>query len=267
MYNDDYLDVIKQIEDKSIDFICTDPPYNITQNSWDKEKIDLDEMWKEYMRVIKDDGAIAIFSAGVFTAKLIMSNEKFYRYDIIWSKSTPTGHLNSKRMPLRSHENILLFYKKLPTYNPQKTTGHPRKVSTAKHKRNSKQSTNYGEYGLTTYDSTERYPKSVWAFSTDKQKSKISPTQKPVKLVEELIKTYTNEGDLVLDTFSGSGTTAVACDNLKRNWICVEMDEDTHSKATDRVVENKGLLIAKKLKECIENPEVINKHINNTHGN
>ena len=141
----------------------------------------------------------------------MLSNEKLHRYNLIWEKTSPTGHLNAKRMPLRSHEDLLVFYRKLPIYNPQKTTGHERKVSTAKHKRNSKKTTNYGEHKLTTYDSTERYPKSVLTFATDKQKSALHPTQKPVALLEYLIKTYTNEGDLVLDNCAGSGSVGGCC--------------------------------------------------------
>lgn len=156
----------------------------------------------------------------------MLSNEKLHRYNLIWEKTTPTGHLNAKKMPLRSHEDILVFYKQLPTYNPQKTTGHERKVSTANHKRNSKKTTNYGEHGLTTYDSTERYPKSVWRFSTDKQKSAFHPTQKPLKLIEELVKTYSNEGDLVLDNCAGSGTTGIACIGTNRNFILIEKEKD-----------------------------------------
>jgi DNA modification methylase len=152
----------------------------------------------------------------------MLSNEKLHRYNIIWEKTTPTGYL----MPLRSHEDILVFYKTLPIYNPQKTTGHTRKVSSANHKRNSKKTTNYGEHDLTSYDSTERYPKSVWKFPTDKQKSSLFPTQKPVALLEYIIKTYTNEGELVLDNCAGSGSTGVACKNINRNFILMEKEHE-----------------------------------------
>lgn len=154
----------------------------------------------------------------------MLSNEKIHRYNLIWQKTGPSNPFNAKKMPLRSHEDILVFYKKPPTYNPQKTTGHARKVSTAHHKRNSKVSTNFGNSIPTGYDSTERYPKSVLTFGIDKQKSKLHPTQKPVKLLEWLIKTYSNEGDLILDNCAGSGSTGEACINTSRNFILIEKD-------------------------------------------
>lgn len=209
-----------------------------TKNDWDSI-IDLETLWLEYVRVIKNNGAIILFGQDKFSARLMLSNEKLHRYNIIWEKTTPTGHLNAKRMPLRSHEDILVFYKSLPTYNPQKTTGHERKVSTANHKRNSKMTTDYGEHGLTTYDSTERYPKSVWKFATDKQKEALHPTQKPVKLIEELIKTYTNEGGIVLDNCAGSGTTGIAARNTDRYYILIEKDEKYFDIIQQRLKENK----------------------------
>jgi DNA modification methylase len=148
-YFGDCLDVMKLIDDASIDLILCDLPYGVTKNKWDSV-IDLKMLWAEYERVIKTNGAIVLFGQDKFSAKLMLSNEKLHRYNLIWEKTTPTGHLNAKKMPLRSHEDILVFYKKLPTYNPQKTTGHKRKVSTAQHKRGSKKTTNYGEHGLTT---------------------------------------------------------------------------------------------------------------------
>lgn len=224
------------ISDKSVNVILADLPYEQTQNRWDK-MIPLDLLWAQYKRVVKDNGIIILFGQGVFSAKLILSNEKMYRYTIIWEKTTPTGHLNAKRMPLRNHEDILVFYSKLPTYNPQKTTGHERKVSSSAHKRNCKETENYGKHELTSYDSTERYPKSVWEFATDKQKSALHSTQKPLKLIEELIKTFSNEGDLVLDNAMGSGTTGVACFNLKRNFIGMELDPDIFQIAQNRITE------------------------------
>jgi DNA modification methylase len=234
LYFIDCLIGMKQIPDKSISLICADLPYGKTKNKWDSV-IDLDKLWVEYERIIKDSGVIILFGQDKFSARLMLSNEKMHRYNIIWEKTTPTGHLNAKKMPLRSHEDILVFYKQLPTYNPQKTTGHERKVSTAHHKRDSKKTTNYGEHGLTTYDSTERYPKSVWKFATDKQKSALHPTQKPLKLIEEIIKTYSNEGDLVLDNCIGSGTTAIACKNLNRNFIGMENDIENFNNALIRL--------------------------------
>ena len=140
------------------------------------------------------------------------------------ARLTVQDFLNAKKQPLRSHEQILVFYRKQPTYNPQKTNGHPRKVSTAIHKINCVNTTNYGKHGLTTYDSTERYPKTVLVFPSDKQKSALHPTQKPVALMEYLIRTYTNEGETVLDNCMGSGTTGVACVKTSRNFIGIELD-------------------------------------------
>lgn len=234
LYFIDCLIGMKQIPNKSIDLICADLPYGKTKNKWDSV-IDLVKLWEQYERIIKPNGAIILFGQDKFNARLMLSNEKMHRYNIIWEKTTPTGHLNAKKMPLRSHEDILVFYKQLPNYNPQKTSGHERKVSTAHHKRDSKKTTNYGEHGLTTYDSTERYPKSVWKFATDKQKSTLHPTQKPLNLIEEIIKTFSNEGDLVLDNCVGSGTTAIACKNLNRNFIAMENDIDNFNNAEMRL--------------------------------
>lgn len=199
-------------------------------------------LWTHYKRLIKPHGAITLFGSGIFSAELMITGKDLWRYNIIWQKNHPTGFLNANRMPLRSHEDILVFYRMLPPYHPQKSTGHPRKRSTAEHKRNSKMTSNYGRHQMLTYDSTERYPTSVWYFPTDKQTSSLHPTQKPVALCEELIKTYTNEGDLILDNCAGSFTTAVACDNLRRNWIAIEKDKDYFQMGITRVNENRSRL-------------------------
>ena len=246
LYNDDCLNKMQFIDDKSIDAIITDLPYGQTaRNKWDSV-IPFEDLWDHYERIIKDNGAIILFGNGMFTADLMESNRKLWKYNLIWEKTQPTGFLNAKRMPLRAHEDICIFYKKLPTYNPQKTTGHPRKVSKAEHKIGCKETTDYGEHGLSTYDSTERYPKSVWTFPKDSQKSALHPTQKPVALIEELIKTYTNPGDLVLDTCAGSMTTAIAAFNTNRNYICIEKDEDIFKIGQRRVYEHKYVDIENK---------------------
>lgn len=194
-------------------------------------------MWKEYERIIKDNGPIILFGNGLFSAELMLSNKKLWRYNLIWEKTTPTGFLNAKKMPLRSHEDICIFYKKLPVYNPQKTYGHTRKVSKWEHKLNCKKSDDYGDYDLTTYDSTERYPLSILKFKTDKQKSALHPTQKPVELLEYLIKTYSNEGDIILDNAAGSMSTAIAAINTNRKYICIEKDENYFNIGIKRVQE------------------------------
>lgn len=235
IHNMDCLEGMKLLQSKSIDMILCDLPYGVTaRNKWDVI-IPFDKLWEQYERIIKDDGAIVLTATQPFASKLIVSNPKLFRYDWIWEKTTPTGHLNAKKMPMRAHESILVFYKKLPTYNPIKTTGHERKVSKAEHKANCIMSTNYNEYGLKTYESTERYPRSVQRFSTDKQKEALHPTQKPVALFEYLIKTYTNEGETVLDTCMGSGTTAVAAINTNRNFIGFEISKEYCAAAKKRI--------------------------------
>lgn len=219
IYNIDCITGMQLIDDKSIDMIFVDLPYGVTANNkWDSV-IPFKPMWEQFERIIKDNGSILLFGQDKFSAKLMLSNEKLHRYNIIWQKTTPTGFLNSNRMPLRSHEDIMVFYKSLPTYNPQKTKGHIRKISKAEHKRNSVKTTDYREHGLTTYDSTERFPTSVWTFSTDKQKCAIHPTQKPVELCRYAIRTYTNQGDLILDCCCGSGTIPLAAMLEGRNYI------------------------------------------------
>lgn len=237
LWHGDCLDLMNKIIDKSIDCIITDLPYEQTHNDWD-ETIPFESLWRQYKRIIKDNGAIILFGNGMFTAKLMMSNPKMWRYNLIWQKTQPVGFLNAKKMPMRSHEDICIFYKKLPTYNPQKTTGHIRKVSKAEHKAGCKKTTDYGEHKLTTYDSTERYPTSVWQFSKDVQKSALHPTQKPLALIEQLIKTYTNEGDLVLDSCMGSNTTGLGCLNLNRKYIGIEKDDVIFKIAKQRVSNN-----------------------------
>jgi len=231
----DCLKVMQSFADKSIDMILCDLPYGETaRNKWDV-CLPFDLLWKEYERIIKDDGAIILFANGMFTAELMTSNRKLWRYNLVWEKTQPTGFLNARRMPLRSHEDICVFYKRLPTYNPQKTTGHERKVSSASSKRNCKKSTNYGEAGLVSYDSTERYPRSVLKFPKDIQHSALHPTQKPVALLEWLIKSYTQEGETVLDNCMGSGSTGVACLNTCRNFIGIESDKEYFDAAARRI--------------------------------
>lgn len=214
---------MRKVPEKSADMILCDLPYGTTRNKWDSV-IPLEPLWAEYMRVIKDNGAIVLTAQTPFDKLLGASNLKLLRYEWIWEKTSATGFLNAKRMPMKSHENILVFYKQLPVYNPQKTNGHKRKTSLARHKVGSKLSTNYNEHGLSSYDSTDRYPRSVLLFPTDKQREALHPTQKPVDLFRYLIRTYTNPGDTVLDNCMGSGTTAVAATLEGRNFIGFETD-------------------------------------------
>jgi len=225
----DCLELMKDIPDKSVDMILCDLPYGTTQNKWDSV-IDLEMLWKQYTRIIKDNGAIVLTAQSPFDKVLGMSNIKMLKYELIWEKEQGTGFLNAKKMPLKSHENILIFYKKLPTYNPQMRTGFKPYVAV----RNTATS-NYGKQvdSVTTISNGDRYPLSILKFKRDKDR--IHPTQKPVVLMEYLIKTYTNEGDLVLDNCMGSGSTGVACKNLNRNFIGMELDEGYFNMATKRI--------------------------------
>lgn len=232
----DCIEKFEQIESESVDMILADPPYGITRNKWDSI-IPLDPLFREIRRVIKPTGAVVLFGSGLFTAQIMNAGRDLWRYNLIWEKTSPTGFLNANRMPLRAHEDMAVFYKRPPTYNPQKTGGHERKVSKARHKRNCKKSGDYGGYGWTDYDSTERHPRSVLKFSTDKQKCAIHPTQKPVALLEWLIKSYTNQGETILDFCMGSGSTGVACANSGRSFIGIEIDEAYFQKAKERIRE------------------------------
>ena len=235
IYKGDCLELMpKYVDDKSIDMIFCDLPYGTTQNKWDSV-IPLDRLWSEYERVIKDNGAIVLFSAEPFTSVLINSNPKLYRYDLIWDKKLSSGFLNSKRMPLRRHEQIIVFYKKLPTYNPQmEIRGKVRKkgitTETAKH------TSNYGKFKNTVSENNTYYPTSILEFSNANRKEKVHPTQKPLSLIEYMIKTYTNEGDLILDNTCGSGTTGLGAKNLNRNFIMMEQDPEHYETACKRVL-------------------------------
>lgn len=245
-------DKMRLIPDSSVDLICADLPFGKTKNPWDVV-IPPEKLWIHYWRVLKPNGAIVLFGQDKFTAMMMLSDPN-HRYNIIYEKTTATNHFNAKKMPLRNHEDMMVFYRALPTYNPQKTTGHPRKVSTAKHKRNSKKTTNYGAHELTSYDSTERYPKSVWKFKTDKQKNPLHPTQKPVLLIEEIVKTYSNEYETVLDNTSGSATTGEACINTNRDFILIEknpIDFEKGKKRVGEIFKNYGLDLQPLLNEQI----------------
>lgn len=234
IHHKDCLDVLKELESGSVDLFLQDTPFEVTKNDWDI-KPEFKIMWPEWLRVGKQNCAFVFFATQPFASELIMSMPDLFRYDVIWQKNNGTGHLNSSNMPLRSHESVLVFYRNLPTYNPIKTTGHRRKVSLAKHKIGSKKTTNYGDHGLTDYDSTERFPTSVVYFPTDKQTSAVHPTQKPLDLIRYFIKTYSNVNDLVFDGYGGSGTTALACDVENRKFIVCEKKLSIFQDAVNRL--------------------------------
>jgi DNA modification methylase len=247
VYLGDCLDLLpKHIETASIDLILCDLPFGITKAKWDTV-IDLPSLWKEYERVIKDNGAIVLFGQTPFDKVLGASNLKLLRYEWIWTKTQASGHLNAKKMPMKAHENILIFYKKLPTYNPQKTHGHKPINSYTKYVKTQNNTELYGEMKreISGGGETDRYPRSVLTFPSDKQKSKLHSTQKPLALIEYLIKTYTNEGDLILDNACGSGTTLVGAKKLNRNYIGMEKEEKYYNVTLNRL---------KEYDYCITNP-------------
>ena len=216
----DCLDLLTTVPESSIDLICADLPYGTTECKWDTV-IPLDIMWQQIKAVIKDTGAIVLFEQTPFDKVLGASNLPMLRYEWIWEKNNATGFLNAKKMPLKAHENVLVFYKRLPTFNPQKTTGHERKQAGRKPCK----SEHYGKgINKTFYDSTERYPRSVQKFNTDKYKNNLHPTQKPLALLEYIVKTYSNEGDHVMDFCMGSGTCGVAAAKLGRRFTGFEKE-------------------------------------------
>ena len=240
----DCLEKMQDIPDGSIDAIITDPPYGTTACKWDSV-IPFKPMWEQLRRIIKPDGAIILFGSQPFTSALVMSNVKMFKYEWIWEKTQATGHLDAKRKPMKAHENICVFYNKRPIYNYQKTTGHKRKVSSAEHKRKTikNQAEIYHKADkFTDYDTTERFPRSVMIFASDKQTNSLHPTQKPVALMEYLIKTYTNENEIVLDFTMGSGTTGVACINTNRNFIGIELDPTYFDIACKRIEEAQRIM-------------------------
>ena len=234
-YHGDCLQLMNQIETGSVDMILCDLPYGTTQCKWDS-LIDLDALWVHYKRIIKDDGAIVLTAQTPFDKVLGSTNLQMLRYEWIWEKSQATGHLNSKKMPMKAHENVLVFYKKLPRYNPQKTNGHSPVNSYTKHQDDGEC---YGKTktGITGGGSTERFPRSVLKFPSDKQRVSLHPTQKPLRLMEYFIKTYSNEGDLILDNCAGSGTTGLAAKNLNRNYIMIEKEEKYYNTCRERLGE------------------------------
>jgi len=241
IYNEDCLEGMKRIPSESINLIITDLPYQKTKNRWDS-MIPLDLLWEQYNRIIKPNGAIILFGQDTFTAKVMLSNEKMHRYNLIWDKVLTSGFLNANRMPMRSHEDIMVFYKKLPTYNPQKVLG---KKNHSKGNPKEYQNNNYGEFGFV--DNSEelgdlKHPKSILTFEKPHPSVCKHPTEKSVGLIEWLIRAYSNEGELVLDSCMGSGTTAIACLNTDRQYIGFELDKDYYNQSTKRIEQHKSLM-------------------------
>ena len=220
---------MKQIPTGSIDAIITDPPYGTTACKWDSV-IPFDSMWERLERLIKLNGAIVLFGSEPFSSALRMSNIKNYKYDWVWVKENGTGFLNAKKQPLRNNEQISIFYKSQPTYNPQMRTG----FKPYSCKQGATKTDNYGaQAGALTVSDGSRYPLNTLSFVRDK--SRVHPTQKPVALLEYFVKTYTNEGETVLDFTMGSGTTGVACKNTNRKFIGIENLEKYFDIAVNRI--------------------------------
>lgn len=240
----DCLELMQFLNDKSIDMILCDLPYGTTACKWDST-LPFNKLWEQYERIIKPNGAIVLTASQPFTTSLIMSNIKNYKYNWVWVKNTASGIAQAKYSPMRYNEDVCIFYKSLPTYNAQfieRTEGSKKRCKTP--------ITNGGNgehiklvKTLTQYNSNFKNPSNVIYFNTDpNSKGKLHPTQKPVALFEYLIKTYTNEGDMVLDNCMGSGTTGVACQNLNRSFIGIEKDEIYFNVAQKRILDNQQII-------------------------
>ena len=239
IYNEDCLEGMKKIDDKSVDMILCDLPYGTTKCKWDVV-IPFKPLWEQYERIIKDNGAIVLFGCEPFSSSLRLSKIELFKYDWIWDKVSVVGFANAKKMPLRNIETVSVFYKSQPTYNPQGLIKiEPKKI------KNGRTHKEKGEKGMTAINGGRfkedyiqeytNYPKQILTFNREKGSH---PTQKPVALFEYLIKTYTNEGETVLDNCMGSGTTAVACINTNRNYIGFEIDKDYCDIANKRISEH-----------------------------
>ena len=227
LFNGNCLDLMKNIPDKSIDMICCDLPYGVTANKLDVT-IPFEPLWNQYKRMIKDNGCITLFGQGLFYVDLVNSNRSWFRYDLIWDKVLKSGFLNAKRCPLRQHEQIAIFYKKPPVYNPQFTEGKPLNSKGTAYLTKDLKNQNYGNFHVTD-DSrkgcTEKYPTSILSFPKPHPSVAKHRTEKSVQVLEWLIKTYTNEGDTVLDNCMGAGSCGLACLNTNRNFIGIELDK------------------------------------------
>jgi len=236
----DCLEKMKVIPDGSIDMVLCDLPYGTTQNKHDII-LPFNKLWEQYERIIKDNGAIVLFGQGLFFVDLINSNRKLFRYDLVWDKQLISGFLNANRMPLRVHENIAVFYKKLPTYNPQYTEGKPLHSKGKSYINKEHKNENYGKFEMTDDSragSTQKHPKSIISFQKPHPSKAQHRTEKSIEMLEWLIKTYTNDNDIVLDNCMGSGSTGVACKNLNRNFIGIELDTEYFKIAEKRINEN-----------------------------
>ena len=232
IYNEDCLEGMKRIPDGSVDCVICDLPYGTTACAWDSV-IPFDKLWEQYKRIVKNTGDIVLTSQGMFTAELMVSNPKMFRYKWIWEKSKSTNFLNAKKQPLRKHEDVCVFYRRQPVYHPQMIDGEPYDKGIRKNQ----MSGSYGDFQpVHVHSDGKRYPTDIIYFKTAESEGKVfHPTQKPVALIRYLIRTYSNEGDTILDNCMGSGTTAIACIREKRNFIGFEKSEEYWRKSMERI--------------------------------
>lgn len=228
-YNEDCFEAMKEIPDGVIDMILADLPYGTTQNKWDSI-LPLDELWAEYWRVAKSNAVIVLTAQPPFDKLLGASQLQYMKYEWIWQKSRVTGHLNAKKQPMKAHENVLIFYKEQCFYNPQGLV----KKAVATIRKGRDNGSNYGDSAKDALQEYQNYPQSILPISSEGKG--FHPTQKPVALFEYLIKTYTNENELVLDNTAGSGTTAIAAINANRKWVCIEKETEYYDKAINRII-------------------------------
>lgn len=236
LFEGDCLELMQDIPSGSVDMVLCDLPYGVTaRNKWD-EIIPFIPMWASYERIVKESGVMVFTATQPFASALVMSKPEWFKYEWIWKKPLGTGFLNAKKQPLRNHEQVLVFYREQCIYNPIKTPGKPYKV------KKGSETLNYGKHDCVVTDNVtgDRYPKSVQEFNYDK--NKIHPTQKPVALMEYLIKTYTHEGHTILDNCMGSGTTGVACAQTGRNFIGIEKDAEYFQIAKSRIENHESII-------------------------
>ena len=240
IYNGDCLELMKEIPIGSIDMILCDLPYGTTACKWDSI-LPLDKLWEQYKRVLKPNGVILLTASQPFTTVLIGNDLKMFKYNLVWDKVAVTNPMLAKKQPMRCHEDVLVFYHKQPTYNPQMRVGV--KWSRAGKKQHTTDTLGQSTLFNNGSDESEmKYPKSIITFSNADKTKNEHPTQKPIALFEYLVNTYTNEGETVLDNCSGSGTTAIACINTNRNYICMEKDYEYYNKSIERILKHSNQL-------------------------
>lgn len=236
IYFSDCFDIFPSIPDHSVDMILCDLPFQMTHNAWDRQ-LPMEKLWPEYLRIAKENAAIVLFANGIFTSKLVMSQEKLWRYNLVWDKVLTSGFLNANRQPLRQHEDICVFYRKQPTYNPQKTVGA---INHSKGKSGTTSTNNYNSYGFQDNHEAlgnKKHPTSILRFPKKHPSTMLHPTEKSIPLCEYLIRTYTNPGEVVMDNCMGVGTTGIACMNTERNFIGIENNLKYYQIASERLNE------------------------------